>query len=87
MLFHSNHLQVSANKMAFVFDCTDLEPRLINSMVKMGEYKDPESFVECGVIVYDDTIAKFVVELIPNPQGSMIVKRRVNQDSELEEDS
>jgi hypothetical protein len=47
-----NNLQISTKHEAFIFNCNDETPRLINSIPLFHEWADPHNYTENGFAIY-----------------------------------
>ena len=89
MIRQSNHLQISTKYEAFIFNCSEETPRLINSSSQIHEWADPHNYTENGFTIYSRVSANDVERYLePTPQGSTIVVRQANleaEDKQIEE--
>ncbi len=53
MIEMSEHLQVTADDQAFIFDCSGQTVSLIDSIEDVSMFNDPELYVESGFTTYN----------------------------------
>ena len=53
MINQSEHLQLTADDMAFIFDCSGVNVFLIDSIGEVSAYNNPELYVESGISIYN----------------------------------
>ena len=53
MINQSEHLQVTADNMAYIFNCSGENISLIDSIKDVSMFNDPELYVEIGACIYN----------------------------------
>ena len=83
IISQSNHLQISTKHEAFIFNCNEETPRLINSSSLIHEWADPHNYTENGFAIYSRVSPNdFERFLETTPQGSTIVERQAKLEAE-----
>ena len=57
MISMSEHLQVTADDTAYIFDCGGQTPFLVDSIEDVSMFNNPELYVESGVTTYNTKAA------------------------------
>ena len=57
MICMSEHLQVTADDMAYIFDCSGTTVFLIDSIEDVSMFNNPELYVESGISTYNTKAA------------------------------
>ena len=85
MINQSEHLQVTADDMAFIFDCSSENVFLINSIGDVSMFNNPELYSEIGISIYNTQASNGIQTYIQvNPQANTVVSRMIISNNEEE---
>ena len=85
MINHSEHLQVTADDMAYIFDCNGDNVFLIDSIEDVSMFNNPELYVESSICIYNTKAHNGIKTYIQvNPQANTIITRMIISNNEEE---